>query len=125
VCLILLNLYYNYGYSFIFGFLVHIALILCGILVFNLYNRKPVFYSDGKFLAIVTERMVEKPNTFQTVLEIRAVLTNDSVYKMKEKVIALFEKDDQSELLLPGQAICFEGSPQIIRNNNNPFEFDY
>jgi competence protein ComEC len=89
------------------------------------YNRKPDFFTEGKYLAIVTERMVEKSNSFQTVLEIRAFSKNDSVYKTKEKVIALFEKDDQSKSLIPGQTLWFEGFPQIIRNNGNPYEFDY
>jgi competence protein ComEC len=125
VFLILLNFFYDYELSFTFGLLVHIALIICGILFFNFYNRKPEFFIEGKFLAIVTEKMVEKPNSFQTVLEIRAFSNNDSVYNTKEKIIALFEKNDQSKSLFPGQTICFEGSPQTIRNNGNPFEFDY
>jgi competence protein ComEC len=123
--LFFLNQHYNYGLSFFFGFLVHMAFVLSGILVFNLYNKKTEFFAEGKFFAIVTEKMVEKPNSFQTLLEIHAFSDNDSVYKMQEKVVALFEKDGNSKSLLPGQAICFEMSPQTIRNNKNPFEFDY
>ncbi len=123
--LLLLNHHYTYGLSLIFGLIVHIALILCGILVFNLYNTKPEFFTEGKFLAIVTERMVEKPNSFQTILEIRVFSKNDSVFKTKEKIIASFGKDEQSKSLMPGHAVCFEGSPKIIQNYGNPFEFDY
>jgi competence protein ComEC len=125
IFLVVLNQHYSYGHSFVFGFLVHTALLLLGILIFSLYNKKPVFFTEGKFFAIVTEKMVEKPNSYQTLLEIHAFSDNDSVYRTKEKVIALFEKNDQSKSLLPGQAICFEISPKSIRNYKNPFEFDY
>jgi competence protein ComEC len=123
--LLLLNHFYGYSLSFIFGIVVHLALMFLGILVFTLSNKKPEFYTRGKFLAIVTEKMTEKPNSFQTVLEIHAFADDDSIYSTREKVVAIFEKNEQSRSLLPGQTVLFEVSPNPIRNNKNPFEFDY
>ncbi len=100
-------------------------LIFTGITVYKLHNRKPQFYTHGKFYAAVHEILQEKPKSFQTILKIGAVMINDSVVSSNEKVIAYFEKSLKSEQLIPGDIIVFEQKPDFIKERSSPYDFDY
>ncbi len=125
VFLVWLNFYYSFKRLVLFGVGVHLLVAGIGIWTVENYNRKPVFYSHGKFSATVLEILQEKPNSFQSVLRIKAVFINDSVFKTDEKIMVYFAKSEESQILQPGQNIIFNQSPQFIKNRNNPFEFDY
>ena len=125
VMLIWLEHRYSYRLAAVFGIAVHIFFIVTGIFFFRMYNQKPVFYQDGTFLATVTAIMEEKANSFTTELDLYAVTGNDSIRRTREKVIAYFTKSEDAESLLPGQTVVFSAAPHMIRNNGNPFEFDY
>lgn len=120
-----MNSHYSFNFTVIFGVFIHLAFITAGILLFGFYNKRPVFYEKGKFSAIVLEILQEKPNSFQSVLEINAFFRNDSVFRTKEKVMVYFAKSKESEHLKPGEIINFNPSPQWVKNSNNPYEFDY
>jgi competence protein ComEC len=123
--LIWMNHRYNFRHTIIFGSGIHLALIIAGILIYQNYNSKPTFYQNGKYLATVMEILQEKPNSYQSVLKINAFQRNDSVFKTNELVMVWFAKSDESKTLEPGKIILFDQSPQEVRNNNNPYEFDY
>lgn len=123
--LILINRRISFRLNTAFGAGVHLVFIFIGILVYSLYNQKPVFFNQGKFQAEVLEILQEKPNSWQSVLRITSVFYNDSVFKTDEKVMVYFEKTESAKELQPGETILFRQRPQLIQNNNNPFEFDY
>jgi competence protein ComEC len=125
IVLFFLNKNYNFRYNSFFGIGVHVVLIFTGIAVYSLYNQKPEFYSRGKYHAEILEILQEKPNSFQSVLKINTFLKNDSVFKTAEKVMVYFEKTESAKKLNPGETILFIQTPQLVRNNNNPYEFDY
>ena len=125
VFLIWLNYHYTFKRLVLFGVGVHLLVAGIGIWVVENYNKKPVFYTHGNFSATVLEILQEKPNSFQSVLRIKAVFRNDTVFKSDEKIMVYFAKSEESRILEPGQNIIFRQSPQLIKNNNNPFEFDY
>lgn len=125
VFLVWLNYHYNFKRIVLFGIGVHLLVAGIGIWTIENYNKKPVFYSHGKFSATVLEILQEKPNSYQSVLRIKAVFRNDSVFKTDEKIMVYFAKSEESQILQPGQNIIFTQSPQFIKNSNNPFEFDY
>lgn len=124
-----LFLFINQKYSFrlylYFGIGVHLIFIGIGITLNSIYNQKPVFYAQGKFFAEVTEILQEKPNSYQSVLEIKKVFSNDSVFETIEKIMVYFEKTERAHKLQPGEIIVFQQEPQLVQNNNNPYEFDY
>ncbi|MGC9353044.1 MAG: ComEC/Rec2 family competence protein [Mariniphaga sp.] len=123
--LIVVNQNFSFRLNSIFGIGVHIVFTGIGITLYSLYNQKPVFYNQGKFYAEVLEILQEKPNSYQSVLRITTVFSVDSVFKTDEKVMVYFEKTERAQKLQPGEVILFQQRPQLVRNNNNPYEFDY
>ena len=124
-CAILLNKYYRYSFESPFGWSITLLFIVLGSLFYSQYNKQPRFYSSGKFIATVLETSEEKPNSYKSLLQLDAVVRNDSVIPSTEKVLVYFEKTQVAKQLQPGNTILFEKAPEQIENNGNPFEFDY
>ena len=125
VFLLLVQRNYNFRYNTFFGIGTNVFLILLGIFVFQQYNKKPVFFEKGTFIATVLEKPQEKTNTLKTVLHTSAIILNDSIFPADEKVNAYLRKNKNLIELNPGDIILFNQPPQWIKNNGNPFEFDY
>jgi len=123
--LVWLNFNYNYRISTVFGIVGHLSIAVAGMLAFNIYNRKPVFFAEGQFSAVVLEIIQEKPNSWQSVLKINAFYRNDSVFETSEKVMVYFAKSEEAEKLKPGEIVLFQQAPQWVTNANNPHEFNY
>jgi len=124
-CLILIQRYYSYYLERWFGLIMQVFLVIIGLLSYKNYNEKPELYNKGIFMATILEKPQEKENSFKSVLEITHVKTNSSVFKTNEKVLVYFKKNEAVKELSPGENIVFNNCPQMIRNNRNPFEFDY
>jgi competence protein ComEC len=122
--LIRLNRRYQFHLTALFGAGIHIIFVFTGMVVFVNRNKKPCFHEEGKFCAAVSGIMQEKPNSYQTVLRIQAVRRNDTMYRCDEKVLTWFAKSQRARELCPGDHILFNLSPEIIENDNNPYEFD-
>ncbi len=120
-----INFFYNYNLSVYFGVGVHLFFIGTGNLLYHNYNHKPEFFKNGKFIASVQEIIQEKQGSYQSVLKIHGFIKKDSIIQTDEQVVVWFEKNDESKTLKPGQMIIFNHSPIPIKNNNNPYEFDY
>jgi competence protein ComEC len=125
VLLIILINNYKYSYSLFFGLGIQLFFIFLGILVTQQYNKKPVFYEKGNFSAVVLETPQEKPNSWKSLIQIEGVYYNDSIKPTKELSIAYFAKSPNVKELKAGDVILFSNVPQLITNNNNPYEFDY
>ncbi len=123
--LILINKNYKFYYASYFGSAIQIFFIFLGILVTQQYNDKPEFYDNGTFIAKVVETPLEKPNSWKSVIQIEAVHFTDSIKPTNEMAIAYFAKNEKVNSLKAGDIILFSNIPQLITNNNNPYEFDY
>ncbi len=123
--LLILNKKYSYAVNLLFGLEIQLFFVFLGIILTQLHNNKPVLYDKGKFIAIVLEAPQEKQNSYKSILQIEAVNYSDSILHTKELVIAYFSKTDSISTLKAGDVIVFRNTPQIIENNNNPYEFDY
>ena len=119
------NSFYKFKLATLFGAGVNLFFIFTGILIHNTYNKKPEFLISDKYIATIQEIPREKLNSYQSVVEIHAVVMNDSIIRTHEKVIVSFAKCEKSKFIKPGQMIVFIQSPEMVSNNNNPFEFDY
>ena len=125
VILIFLNRNYNYRFEKLFGWFVLFIFLIFGILIYHINNKKPKFYQQGNFVASVLESPEEKANSYKSLLKIYAVVNRDSIFEMNENVLVYFEKEDHAQRLMPGNTIVFHRSPEEIKNNGNPYEFDY
>jgi competence protein ComEC len=125
VFLILVNRNYKYKNILIFGLGIHLLFIFLGVLIFPLHNKKPQFFEKGIFMATILEAPQEKENSYKSVLKLIAFHKNDTVLKTNEKLIVYFGKQETVKSLKPGDNIVFNQSPQTIKNNRNPYEFDY
>ncbi len=123
--LIVLNKNYKFRYNQLFGTGIHIVFMLLGIILFNQYNKKPDFIESERFVATVLEVPQEKTKSFKSLLKITGFTTKDSLILTNEKVLAYFEKNSFSEQLKSGDIILCKQHPNLIKNNGNPFEFDY
>ena len=123
--LIIIHRNYTFRFNHLFGSGIQILFVLTGIIVYLQYNKMPPFAKQGTFVATVLEIPQEKSNSCKSLLKISAVINGDSVSNTKEQIIAYFEKDNNLKTLSPGNVILFNQPPQQIRNNGNPFEFDY
>jgi competence protein ComEC len=120
-----LNLKFKYETSSLYGIVVHLFMISAGIFLYQNINRQPNFHSNGNFIATIIEAPQEKQNSYKSLVKIEGYFLQDSICKTNEKVLVYFEKDTNAGQLLPGEKIIFASTPQIIKNNGNPFEFDY
>lgn len=125
IFLIALNKKYKYSHSLLFGQAIQFFFIFLGILVFQQFNKKPVLHDKGYFEAVILETPQEKPNSYKSVVQVNAVIISDSVKPSNELIIAYFAKNENVKNIKAGDIILFENQPQIITNNNNPYEFDY
>ncbi len=123
--LLWINSCYSYALTTYFGVVVNLFFIGTGILLYQNYNQKPEFFNNGKFIASVQEIMQEKQNSYQSVLKIHGFIEKDSIIPTEEMVMVYFEKNDAIKEIKPGQMLFFNQTPKPIRNNNNPYEFDY
>ena len=104
------------------NYLASVCLFLSGVWCAGQINRPlPVLSSEKEYYkAVVLEKPTEKARSFQTVLEI-----SNPEKKISGKVIAYFGKDEKVDQLGPGKQIVFSARPEPIRNQGNPYEFDY
>ncbi len=123
--LLIINLKYRYSSALIFGICFHLFFAVLGIVVYNRYNEKPVFYSEGIFVATILESPVEKPNSYKSTVKINEVISSDSVTKTNEKIIVYFEKSENAIKLKAGDEILFNRSPNPVAPKLNPYDFDY
>ena len=123
--LVYINRNYSYRLEPVFGWLVYIVFIVLGIIVFQQYNKKPQFFSNGNFAATVLETPEEKPNSYKCIVNLNTLYRNDSVLATHEKILVYFEKSETARDLKPGNTILFLKTPEAVDNNGNPYEFDY
>lgn len=127
VLLILRFLQQNYTYQkdSVFGILVLVLFVLLGQFFFADYNKTPQFVRNGIYQATILERPQEKSRSYKSVINTFAVKKGDSIFRVNEKIIVYFSKNERVKLLQPGSVILFETSPQFVKNYGNPYEFDY
>lgn len=119
------NRKYEFHLELLVGWLITLTFILFGIVFAQNNNLKPHFYTEGKFSGVVLETPEEKENSYKTIIQLNGYFENDSVLGCNEKVLTYLEKSDRVRLLKPGDVILMDAKPKPVKNNGNPFEFDY
>lgn len=119
-----LHLKYSFKFSHLFGVSTHLLFIFLGWAVSIQSSKKPVFYSNGNYIAHILEVPEEKPNSLKTIANIDFVKHTDTIYKTNEKILIYFSKKEAKNCFV-GQTFIFNKTPELISNQGNPFEFDY
>jgi len=125
IALLLIQRNYSYRLETVAGWMITALFISFGMVFSIRSNQKPHFFAGGKFAGIVLETPEEKENSFKTILKLNYFFRNDSIFKTEEKILAYLEKNDRIKELEPGDVILFNSEPRLVRNNGNPYEFDY
>lgn len=86
----------------------------------HVYKEKPEFQRKDYFLAQVYQKPAEKARTYQTILTIQ---NKEMAYP--EKIVAYFAKSRFDSTITTGDQLIILGKLQPIKNQGNPYEFDY
>jgi competence protein ComEC len=107
------------------GMLFFFFFFLCGIITESIQNQYPVVPDGDSFLATLRETPQEKKRSFKAEAHLSLCFTRDSSQRCNEKIILYFSKGEQAAALKPGERIIFHRKPSAIKNQGNPYEFDY
>jgi competence protein ComEC len=75
-----------------------------------------------RFVATILEYPTEKPNSYQSLIQINWA---DSAFFNNQKILAYFEKSDSAFTVQPGDRFVGTSRLQRIRNQGDPFAFNY
>ena len=128
----LLPLSYRFKYMLIGGVILTLLMLtLGGLLLWNKDVRNhPNWYahraaSSSYLIATIKEPIVEKDKSYKALATVNAVVTNDSVYNTRGKILLYFSKDSFSSVINYGDKIIIKKDLQAIKNSGNPAAFDY
>jgi competence protein ComEC len=107
--------------------LAYVMLILFGALLIQVKNKS---FPEGldkvktadQYLAEVIQYDVQKPNSFENLLELKSVKTSAGWSDASGKVLVYHQSGTP---LLPGQILWVNKAPEVIPEPKNPNEFDY
>jgi len=88
-------------------------------------HDKLIESSEGPYIARITDVPVEREATTRVNLELLAILKNDSLLQLNEKVLCYFEKTPKLDSLNYGSIISFSGRLRPVDPPKNPGQFDY
>lgn len=99
-----------------FGILLILDFFLIGIYIAEREQFPIPTLKNGSYCAILDDYPTEKKNTFQLTGPIKG-----SDYK----ILIYVEKGEKPINGSPGDLMVFSGTPELIENDGNPFEFNY
>lgn len=123
--LLFINKNYTFRIFTLFGIGIHLLFIFIGLLIYEIYNTRPVFIENGNYTATILEKPQEKKNSYKSVIKLSTIKNDSTIFQSNEKILIYFEKHNRAKKLIPGDNIIFSTTPQQIKNYGNPFEFDY
>jgi competence protein ComEC len=107
------------------GVLFTLFFFFSGIFVTQVKNKPAIVPKGEYYEATLLEKPVEKPKSYRAEVLVTSFFSGDSVFSSRERLIVYFSKNDTVAKLEPGGCIVFGQSPVEIKNQGNPFEFDY
>ena len=117
----------NYSLNKLWGVLISLFLVFFGM---QLVNQKQQNRFDFKninqtFVATIIEQPKETENSVKTILKLNSLKDSLKWQKNNARIISYFQKDSTTLHLSFGDQIIVKTSVNEIKNNGNPFEFDY
>lgn len=107
--------------------LAYVLLVLFGALLIQVKKES---FPEGlekvktadRYLAEVIQYDVQKPNSFENLLELKSVKTSEGWSDASGKVLVYHQSKTP---LFPGQILMINKAPEVILGPKNPNEFDY
>ena len=118
----------SYRLSFLWGIFLYSALISAGYSLCMMKSTNAgieLSSNNGFILGDISEQPTEKEKSIKTVVDIKAIRSNNEWVSSEGRVILYFLKDNRSRQLKHGDRIIFEPAISGIKNAGNPNEFDY
>ncbi len=109
-----------------FGMATYGSLILAGsIAMANTQTEIPNFPKKPHIIkATIIDPVIEKENTFQTVLQIKLLANDTSTKHLNTKLLCYIKKDTSFKAKY-GDEIVFSATLKEVQNPGNPYEFNY
>lgn len=111
--------------SYFSGISLSLLILAGGITVHQFRSEQPRIIDAGKYWGILLEKPEEREKSYKAELLINYAFVDDSVIRMKERIIVYFRKDSCVDSLMPGDNILIGKELQLIENKGNPLEFNY
>jgi competence protein ComEC len=112
--------------NWFYGLFLNLLLGMAGILVVSIHQFTPIDRAEyGDFLVVVEDPPVEKENSIQAAVRIRAHNTDSSWVAYGENAIVYFRKDTLSRKVKQGDLLIVNTTLNPVQNEGNPYEFDY
>lgn len=122
----------NYRFRWLFSVLLYIYLISLGFAFVKVFDYKLSVNDISKmddnpeyYCARLCECPLVKEKSVKVMLDVFAFEYDDSLKSIDSKVIAYFEKDENSLGLKYGDCISFLANPELVQGPPNPEQFDY
>ena len=106
----------SFFYQPLWGILLMLVLFFLGFI--RARDQTTVFrhLPGQQYFVVLDDYPVEKEKTYMAVGQ----MVNSDL-----KIITYLSKSQPVRLAKPGDILCFNGTPELIENEGNPFEFDY
>lgn len=106
----------DFSLQYYWGLLLFVILLIFGFI--RAEDRLENFpsLSRQRYFVVFDDYPQEKAKTYQAVCQ----LINSDI-----KILVYLPKTSSIKNTRPGDILCFNGLPELIRNEGNPFEFDY
>jgi len=117
----------KYLLSFFYGISLFLFCFFIGVFLSELRQVKKIQINENEeveYIARITETIEEKENSIKTVLEIEKPSTDSSQIETF-KTLVYFQKNQKALNLNFNDRIVLNAKISSIKNNGNPFEFDY
>ena len=123
---LLINLKTNQPRLLVLSLIGYLLIFSFGILLSRYQKGQAALLSLDEpfesYLAEVRQFDLQKPNSFENLLEIKAI-KSDSEWKAASGLVIIYHQ--APEPLLPGQVIRVSKAPERVGAPKNPHEFDY
>lgn len=107
------------------GVIFSAIFLTAGFILQSAHNNPVKLPSGEVYKVFLLERPVEREKSFRVEAMLTVVFQRDSLFDVREKILVYLRKDDRIKMLAPGSLIVFNKLPEEIKNEGNPFEFDY
>ncbi|HBH82372.1 MAG TPA: hypothetical protein DDY34_01005 [Bacteroidales bacterium] len=124
----LFSIYFNRSrMNILFGFIMTLALILCGHLMYSHEKNRITILEQkkSKIICTVSDFPEERENSYRVKVRLAAVSDSDGIKRIAGSMLLYIRKDSSVTDLLPGDILKIVCIPAVITARGNPCEFDY
>ena len=100
----------------IWGVLLFLTIFLFGVIRVKQTTVVFPLLQKQRYFVVLDEYPLEKEKTYQVV---------GQLVHSGHGILVYLPKSPRVNKLIPGDIFCFDGLPELVENDGNPFEFDY